>query len=623
MAEIPFWFHDRPKWVSGISRTTTCQDVLHSLVRAHLQKQKQEDAAGDAKAAAQQLALVEQWRGVERPLAASSRILRLWQAWGEERDHVRFVVKRITSSDKGAPNVSGVTAEAARGSYSSLSRSRRARRRGSRASSVASGPSAREGKASSGNTVHPAALLRKHSSSTADIERLMRVILTQGETIREQLKKLQEREGQIGAIEEEVHAGREATAGKDYLLRAYLNNSCSADSSEGEGAARLAACVTSSRSSKAALTKAPTKDVPECLREMTEALSRLHDLNLRLETAEERAGDLDGQVRRELERRDDDATTAKSRSRSLERGLADDDDPSLWQELSRLRRLNEKTGREIDANRRAMASLGAALGERERLICRLERDAAGADAEGARLAVELRRARDSARLHAELMAAREEAAGGGGSCLRDPSTDLLVLGLADDDDPELRLPPLLPHLVPDDEDEELLGAAPAGIVGGILSSSQLYEHHHHHHRDPGHGFIGSSGPHAAPPGCSDSARTSATGSPGSQSSSGCGTGSEGRAAASTPDLPPLPLGDFPESLRGARTKRLAGTSAMGATNGARPRAPTATPTGGTSTGRGAAKTVDASGDLDSNSDTGLSSLHSSSDEGTYVLDTLV
>ena len=29
------------------------------------------------------------------------------------------------------------------------------------------------------------------------------------------------------------------------------------------------------------------------------------------------------------------------------------------------------------------------------------------------------------------------------------------------------------------------------------------------------------------------------------------------------------------------------------------------------------------GDLDSNSDTGLSSLHSSSDEGTYVLDTLV
>ena len=35
------------------------------------------------------------------------------------------------------------------------------------------------------------------------------------------------------------------------------------------------------------------------------------------------------------------------------------------------------------------------------------------------------------------------------------------------------------------------------------------------------------------------------------------------------------------------------------------------------------KSMDNVGDTDSNSDTGLSSLHSSSDEGTYVLDTLV
>ena len=34
VAEIPFWIHDKPKWVSGISRQTTCQDILHALVRA-------------------------------------------------------------------------------------------------------------------------------------------------------------------------------------------------------------------------------------------------------------------------------------------------------------------------------------------------------------------------------------------------------------------------------------------------------------------------------------------------------------------------------------------------------------------------------------------------------------
>ena len=35
-----------------------------------------------------QLALVEQWRGVERPLSAQSRILKLWNAWGEEKSQV-------------------------------------------------------------------------------------------------------------------------------------------------------------------------------------------------------------------------------------------------------------------------------------------------------------------------------------------------------------------------------------------------------------------------------------------------------------------------------------------------------------------------------------------------------
>ena len=95
MAEIPFWFHDRPKWVSGIGRSTTCQDVLHSLVRAHVEKKKSAGSANppssceaDLRQASMQLVLVEQWRGVERPLTGSSKILKLWNAWGEEREQV-------------------------------------------------------------------------------------------------------------------------------------------------------------------------------------------------------------------------------------------------------------------------------------------------------------------------------------------------------------------------------------------------------------------------------------------------------------------------------------------------------------------------------------------------------
>ncbi len=103
MSEIPFWFHDRQKWVSGISGRTTCQDVLQSLVRAARAKAKASSSSSvssnranrgndeDVHATARQLVLVEQWRGVERPLAGTSRILKLWQAWGEERKQVQLV----------------------------------------------------------------------------------------------------------------------------------------------------------------------------------------------------------------------------------------------------------------------------------------------------------------------------------------------------------------------------------------------------------------------------------------------------------------------------------------------------------------------------------------------------
>ena len=59
----------------------------------------------------------------------------------------------------------------------------------------------------------------------------MRIILTQGETIHWQLKKLQDREGQIESIEQEVHQSRTKTAGKDYLLNAYLSQDKSKSSS--------------------------------------------------------------------------------------------------------------------------------------------------------------------------------------------------------------------------------------------------------------------------------------------------------------------------------------------------------------------------------------------------------
>jgi Ras association domain-containing protein 9/10 len=74
--------------------------------------------------------------------------------------------------------------------------------------------------------VHP-------KSSKSSIERLMSLILEQGETIQHQLTKLRDREIQISQLEEQKHRLREQEHGKNYLLETYLNGLHEAEAEEG------------------------------------------------------------------------------------------------------------------------------------------------------------------------------------------------------------------------------------------------------------------------------------------------------------------------------------------------------------------------------------------------------
>jgi len=94
VVEIPFWlFPDKPKWVSGVQPHTTCHDILLSLIRSDPTKTFFEDEVRCG-----HLVLLEQWRGVEKPLGQRAKILKIWNAWGKERHEVRFVVKRLSSA---------------------------------------------------------------------------------------------------------------------------------------------------------------------------------------------------------------------------------------------------------------------------------------------------------------------------------------------------------------------------------------------------------------------------------------------------------------------------------------------------------------------------------------------
>ena len=84
-AEIPFWVYDRPKWVSGITSSTSCEDILKSLSAFLPEKDVHVN-----------LILTEKWRDVERPLSAEAKILKIWTAWGDEQKFVKFVLKRVS-----------------------------------------------------------------------------------------------------------------------------------------------------------------------------------------------------------------------------------------------------------------------------------------------------------------------------------------------------------------------------------------------------------------------------------------------------------------------------------------------------------------------------------------------
>jgi hypothetical protein len=569
MTEIPFWVHDRPKWVSGITKSTTCQDVLHALVLTERRavassksssKSKEEEAA--AREVSRVLALVEQWRGVERPLSNSSRILKLWLAWGEERSQVRFVVKRISTSSSGA------TASSAAAPVTNPTRTRsRARRRNSRAASVTSDTK-------KADTVHPNLLkdrmIHRKDTKSSDLERLMRIILTQGETIHWQLRKLQEREGQIDTIEQEVHDTRTKTAGKDYLLNAYLNQDHQ-KKTKTTGSLQL--------KSHEAL------EATDSLQEVLDALSKVFKLNEQIQDAEEKANDLQCQL-----------TVSQTGPDPAAKPL---EMMEINNELQDLRSTNDKAGQEIDYNRSLISSMRWAYDERKALMDKLEQDVDNTELEGERLQQELQ----------ALQSRRQQ-------------NTLEILGQVVQTNPN--------DDIDDTEDEE---EEPILFAGGflddtktdghydvnILTSEQLYE-----------------GPTQEPSvlydelqrrlriktstSCTldelrlqspDTNRIKATGSPGSNSSSGNSSGSgasyeksvrfsDRELILSTPELPP----DLPSSVQQQQHPMSKAKSIL------KPGDP------GTNVHLHPDNT-------DSNSDTGLSSLHSSSDEGTYVLDTLV
>ncbi|XP_077177956.1 ras association domain-containing protein 10 [Paroedura picta] len=242
--KISVWICQEEKLISGLSKRTTCSDVVRVLLedskhgrrrRPEEQQQQQQQLAslqecggGMLSGPPQSYCIVEKWRGFERILPNKTKILRLWAAWGDEQENVRFVLVR---SEASLPNTGPRSAEArvvpskespchhglgaaARASLAlSQERQRRVVRKAFRKLAKIN---KRRGQPP--HEEPPA----KEASAAERMETLVHLVLSQDHTIRQQVKRIRELDREIDRFEAKIHFDRMKRHGVNYVQDTYL-----------------------------------------------------------------------------------------------------------------------------------------------------------------------------------------------------------------------------------------------------------------------------------------------------------------------------------------------------------------------------------------------------------------
>ncbi|CAB1421641.1 unnamed protein product [Pleuronectes platessa] len=221
---ISVWVCREEKLVLGLSKRTTCADVVKVLV------EEQDSLRGLS--AAQSCCIVEKWRGFERILPNKTKMLRLWVAWGDEQKNVKFVLVKseVSLANHGARSAEArvvrskqspcVTRGSARSPVGRISpeKQRRVVRKAFR-------------KLEKMNKKRPRAAHRD-ASSAEKMETLVHLVVSQDHTVRQQVQRITELDAEIETCEAKVHVDRIKRHGVNYVQDTYLMDAAVASSRE-------------------------------------------------------------------------------------------------------------------------------------------------------------------------------------------------------------------------------------------------------------------------------------------------------------------------------------------------------------------------------------------------------
>nr|XP_029731961.1 ras association domain-containing protein 10-like [Aedes albopictus] len=299
--EVPVWIKGEQRFISGVTEETTCGDLIEALIQ-----QENLGTGPNAASETKEYCITERWRQVEQVLDSKTKVLQIWSAWGKAQPEVKFILHRMDGSHgfSAAPptTAGGVLGgmpterdkDSGRGSPTGSINSAIVRRKRHRASKSSFAWMTH------GTTIHP-------KSNKSSIERLMKLILEQGDIIQQQLSKLRDRELQISKIEEDRHRVRERAHGKNYLLETYLKGlpetTSEADRNTGDSGVTSEATTAASPEVESCVERdaeSPTtsEEKDGTIKEQIKMLEKIVQLNKQIVKEEESAVKLYDRIRR-------------------------------------------------------------------------------------------------------------------------------------------------------------------------------------------------------------------------------------------------------------------------------------------------------------------------------------
>ncbi|XP_055322714.1 uncharacterized protein LOC129578341 [Sitodiplosis mosellana] len=102
--EIPIWICGEPRFVSGITNNTTCSDLIQALIDDELNSSTVDVTASRD---LNDYVITEKWRDVEQALPGDTKILPIWMAWGSVQNENEVKFKLKINKNKAGTKIAG------------------------------------------------------------------------------------------------------------------------------------------------------------------------------------------------------------------------------------------------------------------------------------------------------------------------------------------------------------------------------------------------------------------------------------------------------------------------------------------------------------------------------------